>query len=183
MLLKSEARSEAKKRCRDVGKAYLNASADKAARRFLSLPEFEAARTVFLYVGVFPEPDTAPVIEAALAAGKAVALPRVSGKGVMEARLIGSLSELSPGAWGIPEPPESAPVISPGDIDLVLVPGAAFSEDLCRLGRGGGYYDRYLALTPALRVAIARERLLTPVPAEEHDLKMDMLVTEDRVIV
>ena len=58
--------------------------------------------------GVGLEPDTSGIIERCISQGRRVALPRVLGNGLMEARLIGSLSQLEPGAYGIPEPPESA---------------------------------------------------------------------------
>ena len=70
------------------------------------------------------------------------------------------------------------------EIDLVIVPGVAFArQTLLRLGRGGGYYDRYLSSCPALRIALALESQLLDdiLPAEAHDLAMDMLVSEKRI--
>jgi 5-formyltetrahydrofolate cyclo-ligase len=76
-------------------------------------------------------------------------------------------------------------VVSPEDIDLVIVPGAAFTPAGARLGLGGGYYDRYLPkLTRARRVALIFDgQVVDQVPVEEHDQFVDELVTEQRSIV
>ncbi len=146
--------------------------------RFLSLPEYRRAKTVFLYRGVGSELDTLPIIEDALSSGKRVALPRVTAPGIMEARRIRALNELVPGKYGIPAPPEGSELIPPEEFDLILVPGAAFSPNGARLGRGGGYYDRYLPKTLGFKVALAGKGRLFPVlPTEEHDVKVDKVIT------
>ena len=165
---------------REVGETYLRSCDRPIAERFFSLPEYRAARTVMLYVGVGPEPNTRPLIERALLDGKTVALPRVYGHGIMRAHKIGSLLELVPGALGILEPTENSPVIPPNHIDLIVVPGLAFSRDGRRLGHGGGYYDRFLAACPAFIVGLCRERLLMDdLPVEAHDIPVRCLITEE----
>ncbi len=148
--------------------------------RFLALPEYRAARRVFLYLGVRSEPDTRPIFEDALRAGKRVALPKITGPGTMEARELRYLSELVPGPFGIPEPGETCPKVPPETFDLILVPGAAFSPNGARLGRGGGYYDRYLPQTRGKTVALARRiQLFNSLPTEEHDIPIDFLITDE----
>lgn len=145
--------------------------------KLLSSPEFAAARRVLLYFGVGTEIDTAPVIAAALSLGKDVALPRVTGPGLMEARRVTEPSKLVPGAFGIPEPGEDCELMPPDSFDLILVPGAAFSPDGRRLGRGGGFYDRYLPKTAGVKAALVRGIQLTEdVPTAEHDIKMDIII-------
>ena len=96
----------------------------------------------------------------------------------MVAGRILSQSELVPGAYGIPEPPEDAEILDPRAFGLILVPGVAFSPEGRRLGRGGGYYDRYLADTRGLKVALARDLQLTPhLPAGPHDIDVDLIIT------
>ena len=78
------------------------------------------------------------------------------------------------------EPGPDRPVVSPGEIDLVLVPGLAFDRRGYRLGQGGGYYDRYLPQTKAVTVALCRSCfLLDAVPREEHDAPVDLVLTEE----
>ena len=156
------------------------AASDRVIReRVRALPAWRQAGTVFLYVSVKTEPDTHALIEAALAEGKAVAAPRCLGAGVMEARRVESLDTLVPGAYGLPEPPADAPRIDPQTIDLAVIPCVAADRQGRRLGHGAGYYDRFLAATPAYRLCLCRgPALLDEIPAEAHDLGMDAVVTE-----
>ncbi len=156
------------------------AASDAALREaFLEMPEYRAARTVLLYVGAGAEPDTRPLIENALAAGKRVALPFIAGPGVMEARAVTDLDLLVPGPYGIPAPAENSGLVPPEALDLVLVPGMAFTGDGHRLGRGGGYYDRYLPQTNALTVALARDfQIVDHIPTDPHDIPVDALIVD-----
>ncbi len=155
------------------------ASDSLLVRRFLASPEYRRAGCVLFYAGCGSEPDTRPLIEAALRAGKTAALPRIAAPGVMEARRIGALSELVPDRFGIPAPPPDSEILPPEAFDLILVPGAAFAPDGARLGRGGGYYDRYLPRTRGVKIALARRGSVFPgLPVEEHDVRVDRLITD-----
>lgn len=157
----------------------LRESGARLVSRLMACPEYRRARCVFLYLGVGPEPDTRPLISDALKGGKRVALPKITAPGVMEAREIASLKELVPDRFAIPAPPVGSAVLPPESFDLILVPGSAFSPDGGRLGRGGGYYDRYLPETRGVRVALARDiQLFERVPMEPHDVPVDILITE-----
>ncbi len=176
---KSELRALVKKREASLSDFEIEASDRELAASLIVSPEFAAAKTVMLYWGVGREPDTRPMIDAALKAGKLVALPCVTGPGAMEARRIFSLTQLVPGAFGIPEPDRECEVVDPGEFDLILVPGAAFSPDGRRLGRGGGYYDRYLPQTRGVKVALARKCQLTDdIPTDIHDINVDLIITK-----
>lgn len=87
-------------------------------------------------------------------------------------------------AFGQSEPPTDAPLVRPGEVDLFLVPGLAFDTSGARLGYGLGYYDRLLPLAraDALLVGVTLDALLlAELPHEEHDVRMDYLVTETGV--
>ena len=160
---------------------YIRSSDRGLFENFVSLEEYERAKTIFAYISCGREPDTVEILNRALADGKTVALPESLPGGIMKARRINSLSELVPGRFGIPAPPEGAEEIAPEDVDLIIVPAVTFDECGRRMGRGGGYYDRYLAASPAFSVGLAREELLTSVPTEEHDMAVACLVTEKTV--
>lgn len=154
--------------------------------RALELPEIAAARTMMVFATFRSEIDTGPLIAWALEAGKVVCLPRISGPRVMEAfSVTDPQADLEPGAWDIPEPTQACALTDPGDIDVVVVPGAAFDCDGHRCGYGGGFYDNYLPLTRAdvPRVALAFEvQIVDELPCEAHDLPVTVIVTEERVI-
>ena len=154
--------------------------------RARELPELNAARTVMVFASFRTEIDTEPLITWALEAGKTVCLPRIEGPRTMQAfRISGIAGDLEPGTWDIPEPTRACELVDPGDIDVVVVPGAAFDCDGHRCGYGGGFYDNYLPLTrPEVpRVALAFEaQIVDELPCEAHDLPVTVIVTEARVI-
>lgn len=157
---------------------------DAAIRqRLQKLPAYERAQTVFCYVSLADEPATQAILAAALAAGKTVAVPFIAdaAAGHMEAVRLKSLSDLVPGAFGIPTAaPETRELIAPASLDFIVVPGAAFDRAGHRLGMGGGYYDRFLQrATNAVRAAVAYEcQLLAAVPVESFDETVDCILTE-----
>lgn len=158
----------------------LRGSGEVLISRFLASPEYDKANVLFLYCGVGTEPDTRPIIADALSRGKRVALPAITGPGIMEAREIRSSGQLVPGRFGIPEPDIACPIILPEELELILVPGAAFSPDGGRLGRGGGYYDRYLPRTRCVKIALVRAlQLFDSIPTDTHDIPVDVIITDE----
>jgi 5-formyltetrahydrofolate cyclo-ligase len=152
-----------------------------------SLKEFLQAPILFFFASFRSEVSTFSQIEEALSIGKRVILPSVDPLN-KELRLyeIKGLSELSTGYMGIPEPAvaeERERDIN--DVTLVIMPGAAFDSKGNRLGYGGGYYDRLLSRLrrriPLVALAY-EEQLLDSVPAGPHDIRVHMIVTDQRVI-
>lgn len=136
------------------------------------------------YAAIPPEPDLEPVLRAALAAGKILLLPRCGPDGSITARRVERLGDLISGAYGILEPPETAEKFPSQDIQLILTPGMAFAPSGARLGRGMGFYDRFLTGTAARTVGICyADRLLPHVPMERHDRCMDAVITDQRMIL
>lgn len=160
---------------------------DAAIRRtLLALPELAAADAVFSFFPVAGEPDILPVLEAVLAAGKTLALPRCTAPGVMEARRVTELlpAMLPPNCYGIPEPGEDCPLLPWSAFSLAILPCVAADRNGGRLGHGGGYYDRFLAEAPrSMTSAVVCRSVLMPerVPAEPHDLPAGLVVTEGGV--
>ncbi len=173
---------------RDALSAEARMAASTAiAARIPTLPEFDAAATVLLTLAFRSEWDTRPLVDSALAARKTVVVPRVN----TQTRMLELYAIADPdrdvvaGHLGIPEPRRERPQVPRDAIEFVLVPGVAF--DLCgrRLGYGGGYYDRLLPLLSprAARVAGAFDlQLVEHVPAAPHDVAVDSIVTESRIV-
>ena len=148
-------------------------------RRFLALPQIESVRTVLLYHGMDTEPDTVRLLPPLWDIGKQVCLPRCLPGNQMEARLVQRDSTLVRHPYGMLEPGPDCPLIPPDQIDLVLVPGLAFDRSGGRLGRGGGYYDRWLAGFSGITAALCRDGLLMEaIPRLPHDLGVNLVVTE-----
>lgn len=146
------------------------------------LPEFRSAPLVMLFASFQSEVETHHMIRRALAEGKRVVLPKVRGKD-LELIEIGNFDrDVSPGAWGIPEPDQGKRV-GLQDVGLIVVPGAVFDERGNRVGYGGGFYDKLLASYPGMTVALAFElQILPAVPADPHDIPVKKIVTEKRII-
>lgn len=171
---------------------------DAVCRRFLALPAYERADILLLYAPVRGEVDVWRLFDDALARGKRVGLPRVSGdssadRGSMEFYEVKSRDFLTPGAYGIPEPDGRCPLLPPGAPagegkkqraeTLMAVPGLAFDRLGYRMGYGGGYYDRYLARYRGTAVGITYDHLLRErLPVGRYDLRMDMTVSESECL-
>jgi 5-formyltetrahydrofolate cyclo-ligase len=136
---------------------------------------------LFAYNAAGRECATAAILEDAAADGKVLALPVVLGGGQMvfaEYR-----GELSTGAFGIGEPAGDTETLVPTERDLMIVPALCCDTDGFRLGRGGGYYDRYLSGCRAFTVCLCREALLAEkVPRDWNDLSVSAVITENRII-
>jgi 5-formyltetrahydrofolate cyclo-ligase len=157
----------------------------RASDRLLRLPILVQASTIAFYAAVGSEADPSSAIEACQVAGKRVVFPRISGEGRVLDFASATLDELVPGAHRTREPPAVAPSVSLGEIDCIVVPGVAFDVHCRRLGRGGGFYDATLAAfaTRASRVGFAFDAQIVPVvPSEGHDIPMDVVVTDARVL-
>ncbi|MGB4243112.1 MAG: 5-formyltetrahydrofolate cyclo-ligase [Dethiobacteria bacterium] len=158
------------------------------ARRLYGLPEYRESRVIMFFLSFRSEVDTRSMVEESLARGKEVLVPKAlpDSRELIASRLLDCREDLAPGAYGIPEPKESAlRAVDPLQIDLLIVPGVAFSEDGRRLGYGGGYYDRFFGrLRPEVPLlALAFELQIVPeVPVQPWDRPVDLIVTEKRVI-
>lgn len=146
--------------------------------RVRAFAPYGRAHSVMAYMACRGELDLLPVILDVLSQGKTLLLPRCEGPGAMTARRVTELSQLIPGAYGVMEPQADCEAVDPEEIDLILVPGTAFDASGGRLGQGGGYYDRFLAGTKALRVGVCHDFALAErVPAQAHDVRMNCIIS------
>ena len=143
-------------------------------------PRFLEETDIYCYVNYNGEVGTELLMEEAWKLGKHVWLPKVEGS-EMEFYLVESRQKLEPGAYGILEP--AGEQKADGKEGLMIMPGVAFDTNRNRVGYGGGYYDRYLESHPQLHtLALAFDmQVLFEVPAEEQDIKPQLLVTETNI--
>ncbi|MFQ6102052.1 MAG: 5-formyltetrahydrofolate cyclo-ligase [Anaerolineae bacterium] len=147
-------------------------------QRLAGWPVLREAQTVLTYLAFRNEPDLELLFD--LLSHIRWAAPRIEGR-----RLVlhpYDPTHLVRHPFGMLEPTADLPVVDPATLDLVLVPGVAFDQRGGRLGFGGGYYDRFLPTTPALRVGVTYDECLADeLPCGEHDQRMDWIVTPGRL--
>jgi 5-formyltetrahydrofolate cyclo-ligase len=145
-------------------------------------PEFAAARTIMLYLSTAHEVDTSPLALRAWQWGKTVVVPKVSWdqKRMLPVEITSLHADMTTSGLGVREPVGGKPVPT-NLIDLVIVPGLGFTTDGHRIGRGMGFYDRFLAQPNFLGLScgLAFEEQVVPVlPVLDHDIPLSMLVTD-----
>jgi 5-formyltetrahydrofolate cyclo-ligase len=155
--------------------------------RLLKQPDIIKAKNIFTYVSFRSEVNTHGMLNSFLDQGKAVSVPFTDmNKKMIIASIIKSVkNDLVPGTFGISEPvAEKLCPMLVDDIDIVIMPGAAFSDKGCRIGYGGGFYDRFLQKNRISSYALAFDfQIVDEVPfSPEYDLKVDYIVTEKRII-
>ncbi len=141
-------------------------------------PHVLSARTLLLYSSLPDEVPTQELIDEFVSKGKTVLLPRVINDTDMELRHYTGGSDLKKGAFGIMEPTGEL-FTDYNKIDVAIIPGVAFDKEGHRLGRGKGYYDRFLPLLPnAYKIGVCYpSRLLEHIPTDEHDIHMDEIIS------
>ena len=158
----------------------------KACRNLVSIKPFQEASTIMMFLSLPHEVDTAEAILHAWQLGKIVAVPKISWeqRHMIPVQINSLETGLSTGASGMRNPVAGVPVPFE-EIDLVVTPGLGFDKKGNRLGRGGSYYDRFFANTDlnAVRCGLGfAEQLVDAVPIVEHDVPVDLLVTDKEIV-
>jgi len=183
---KNQLRNALRTRLLEIGPDTRSEKSKRACQNLIETPEFQTASVVMIYLSLPHEVDTASVILHAWQRGKTVAVPKVSFQQrhmipviltSLETGFSTEVSGLRNPITGVPMPME--------EIDIIVTPALGFDRSGNRLGRGGSYYDRFFANKDlrAIKCGMAfKEQIVDQVPTVEHDVKMDMLVTDDEVI-
>ena len=148
----------------------------------LRSPEFNNARTVMLYLSMQSEVDTSGIALRCFQEGKTVVVPKVSWdqRRMLPVEITSLTTDITITGPGVREPIAGKPI--PADmIDLVIVPGLGFSNNGFRIGRGMGFYDRFLAQREFIGLSCGLafdEQVLETLPVLDHDMPLSMLVTD-----
>lgn len=154
-------------------------------RRLIASEEYKNAQIIGVTISRFPEIDTRPLIETAWKDGKKIAVPKCNNATrEMDFRIIPNFDSLETVYMDLLEPiVEQTSSVSSEEIQLQIVPGVVFSNEGFRIGFGGGYYDRYLAMFTGGTVSLAFDcQTGQSVPVESHDIPVNNIITEQKLI-
>ncbi len=141
---------------------------------------FRNAKKIGAYYPIGSEILTQDIIQELLSNGKDVFLPKVIGENI-EFRKIADFSSLEKGSFDIMEPKDGCQIDN--NLDVVLVPTVGISPIGVRLGYGHGFYDRFLSEHKTITISLTFEKqIVKNIPKSEHDIIIDWIVTEDRIL-
>ena len=153
--------------------------------KIIGLDVYKQSKVIFIYMDFKNEVMTSDLIKHMLSEKKRVVVPYTDTiSTVLIPSEITGESDLKLNSFGYSEPKKVSPV-NIEEIDLVIVPGVVFDKNLNRIGFGKGYYDRILnkLKASARKVAVAHDfQVIEEIPAEERDVKMDMIITEKSIM-
>jgi 5-formyltetrahydrofolate cyclo-ligase len=188
-MTKQELRKEIRSILKAMKKGIRKKKSRDIAENIFKTDLWARAETLLVFLSFQEEVDTDPIITAGLKAGKCVGIPRISGRDIVFHRIESTRPPCKVNRYGIRGPEPVLPLIDPvcpetGYI-LVITPGLAFDRHLNRLGRGGGFYDRFIGLVRAARpdnVCICgicfSGQFIEEVPVSDNDEKVDAVITE-----
>ncbi len=164
--------------------SFASASSARIQSAFLHADFYRQSAAIVLYSALANEVSTDAILSDALAAHRTIFYPRLDrARNALDICRVESRADLAPGAYGIREP--ISPAIDTDSLPpcLVVVPGLAFTKLCERIGRGGGHYDRLLALAPhAITVGLAYSfQLLDHLPQSGWDRRLNFVVTESAI--
>jgi 5-formyltetrahydrofolate cyclo-ligase len=184
--MKNNHRIHMKKRLAGIGPDEARRKSRAACRHLIEIDQFARADAVMVYMPVPGEVDAMPLALAAWQRGKTVLVPKVfwDHKHMVAVTCKSIDDEMVETRYGIREP-VGGEVWPIEQVDLIVVPALAFDRAGNRLGRGGGFYDRFLAQpgVRAVRCGLAfREQVVDELPAETHDRPVHLLATDEELL-
>lgn len=186
MAVKASLRKIIRQRLAAMSPTVAQAKSMAICKRLLEQPEFERAQTIMIYLPMPGEVDVAPIALRGWQMDKTIAAPRLAWdlRYMLPVEIRSLESGLVVTRPGLREPEGGEP-IPLGMLDMVLVPAMAYDRQGNRLGRGAGFYDRFLA-SPQFRgvpVGLAfTEQLVDHVPVHDTDMPVQLLITDEDVM-
>jgi 5-formyltetrahydrofolate cyclo-ligase len=183
VISKQQLRSEIAGKRKAVDESLLESASREIISNLISTTAFKTSSTIALYMAIRGEINLNNLFGICWKAGKKTCIPVYNDiKKQYEMALVTRETQFTTGHYGIKEPENPTPMALK-DIDLMVVPGAAFDRTGNRLGRGGGYYDRFLFGFSGVSVAVSFDFQVIPsVPTDSHDEAVDLIVTNSEII-
>ena len=182
---KKSLRKEMRAKRSSMSKEERDMASHNIVSRLIESSIYQESNTIMAYASMPEEIQLNELFDHAFKHDKILAIPLIIGRGTMRPVFLPTMEDLEVGDFGIMTVrQDKRQFVEFSDIDCIIVPGAAFDRSSNRLGLGGGYYDRFLKNVPsAKRVALAFDyQLLDAVPAEPHDAKVDVIITESETL-
>ncbi len=167
-----------------LGQLEYQRLSEQIAENLYSTSYWQKANVIGITISRFPEVNTYPIIEKAWREGKTVTVPKCIPKTrKLDFRKITDFSQCEKGYFQLIEPLiNQTEAVEKNSIDLLIVPGLAFTENGERIGFGGGYYDRYLEQFNGPTLSLAFEiQIVQQLPLEEHDFQIDQIISEANI--
>ena len=184
--MKSELRKSILANRNNQSKQEIKEKSSLIKKRLFQIEEYQHAHTVLFYVSFGSEVDTHEMITQSINQRKQVIIPKTDTKNNnLFLYEYTSIHDLRPGTYGVLEPYSNlSNCISCNEVELVIVPGVVFDVKGNRIGYGKGYYDSLLSTMKLIKkIGLAFElQIIDEIPAEKHDIKLDSIITEQRII-
>ena len=156
---------------------------EKILKLLLSMPVLQSSSSIHTYVSKDSEVMTHQLIYTLLERNINVICPRIQKHNELGHSIISSFNDFKKNKLGILEPKEELPSFSINDLDVIIVPGLAFTRTGNRIGYGGGFYDRFLIKTNAVSIGLAFDKqVINKLPHNKDDSILDYIVTEKEII-
>ena len=176
--MKAELRKKIFQEMKTLSQEQKQAMDQVLTERFLQHPFYQEAKTIATYLSFPHEFQTQELIEQALKGGKKVLIPKTYPKGRMEF-VVYNPQQLAKTSFGLLEPQGDLEVVEPSQIDLIHVPGLAFTTEGYRIGYGGGYYDRYLEHFAGHTMSTIYPCQVQEFNSENHDIPVQEVLIDE----
>ena len=176
--MKAELRKKIFQEMKTLSQEQKQAMDQVLTERFLQHPFYQEAKTIATYLSFPHEFQTQELIEQALKGGKKVLIPKTYPKGRMEF-VVYHPQQLVKTSFGLLEPKGDLEVVDPSQIDLIHVPGLAFTTEGYRIGYGGGYYDRYLEHFAGYTMSTIYPCQIQDFNSEDHDIPVQEVLIDE----
>jgi len=177
--MKAELRKQVLQEMKALPRQQKQAMVQALTDQFLKHPFYQEAKVIATYLSFPHEFQTQELIEQALKDGKKVLIPKTYPKGRMDF-VVYNPQQLVKTSFGLLEPQGDLEVVEPSQIDLIHVPGLAFTTEGYRIGYGGGYYDRYLKHFPGHTLSTVYPCQIRDFSPENHDIPVEEVLIDER---
>ena len=177
--MKSKLRKQVLQEMKAISQEQKQAMDRALTKRFLNHPFYQEAKTIATYLSFPHEFQTQELIEQSLKDGKKVLIPKTYPKGRMDF-VVYDPQQLVKTSFGLLEPQGDLEVVDVSQIDLIHVPGLAFTMEGYRIGYGGGYYDRYLKHFSGNTLSTVYPCQIRDFIPEDHDIPVQEVLVDER---